>query len=253
MTATTTRTRRRRPPASAITAETPIWCPGCQAEHPASAFNRESRRFSGLARICREAQPRQRKPPQGRPATAMRNQQRWADLTYREKSLEWQRQRRKRLGATVDLQCARRRLQRIIDEWKLQGCVDCGYDDVRAIDPDHRNDGSKAGHLSRMVQLCASETRINEELAKCLPRCARCHRRVTQQQRPSAWRKAERLPPSWRRRLEAQDWNDEIKLELGCGLRLGAVAERVGLGSRARRQGRGSSDADREQSASTRD
>jgi len=146
----------------------------------------------------------------------MWNQQRWADPTYRAKSLEWQRQRRKRLGATFDLQRARRRLQRIVDEWKRTGCIDCGYGDIRAIDPDNRNDGSKAGHLSRMVQLCASEARIKEELAKCLPRCARCHRRVTQKQRPSAWRNAERLPPSWRRRLEAQDWNDEIKLDLGC-------------------------------------
>lgn len=27
---------------------------------------------------------------------------------------------------------------------------------------------------------------------------------------------AERLPPSWRRRLELQDFNDQLKLALGC-------------------------------------
>jgi hypothetical protein len=103
-----------------------------------------------------------------------------------------------------------------VDEWKRQGCADCGYDDVRAIDPDHRVDGSKDGHVSRLVQLCASEARIRAELGKCMPRCARCHRLITQQQRPCAWRTAERLPPSWRRRLDMQDWNNQIKLTRGC-------------------------------------
>jgi protein-arginine kinase activator protein McsA len=184
--------------------------------HPASAFNRESRRFSGLAGVCREAQARARQTPEGRAATARRNKKRWADPEYRAKSLEWHRARRKRLGATVDLQRARRRLQDIVDSWKRQGCVDCGYDDVRAIDPDHLDSGTKDGHVSRLVQLCASAARIEAELAKCLPRCARCHRRITQQQRPCSWRSAEKLPPSWRRRLEAQDRNDSIKLKHGC-------------------------------------
>ena len=208
--------RHRRPPSAAINPATPIWCPACEEMHPASAFNRESRRFSGLAGICREAQARVRRSPEGQAATVRRNKKRWADPEYRSKSLEWQRARRKRQGATVDLQRARRRLQNIVDEWKRQGCVDCGYEDIRAIDPDHVDSGTKDGHVSRLVQLCASAARISAELAKCLPRCARCHRRVTQQQRACAWRSAEKLPPSWRRRLEAQDRNDEIKLQRGC-------------------------------------
>ena len=216
MTSHAPRKRHRRPPADDITPETPIWCPACETTHPPSAFNRESRRFSGLAGICREAQARARRTPRGVAATVARNKRRWADPEYRAKSREWQRERRRRQGATVDLQRARRRLQAIVDEWKQQGCVDCGYTDIRAIDPDHLDSGTKDGHVSRLVQLCASAARIREELAKCLPRCARCHRLITQQQRPCAWRTATRLPPSWRRRLEAQDRNDQIRLERGC-------------------------------------
>jgi hypothetical protein len=215
-TATQTRKRRRRPPASEITPETPIWCPACQCEHPASAFNRETRRFSGRSGICREAQAAARKTPKALASTKRRNKKRWADPDYRAKALEHQRRRRRERGASADLQRARRRLQRIVDEWKRQGCIDCGYDDIRAIDPDHRDGQIKAGHVSRLVQLCASAERIRAELAKCVPRCARCHRRVTQQQRPCKWRTAEKLPPSWRRRLTMQDCNDLIKLMNGC-------------------------------------
>ena len=34
--------RRKRPPAAEVTPETPIWCPWCEEEHPASAFNKEA-------------------------------------------------------------------------------------------------------------------------------------------------------------------------------------------------------------------
>jgi hypothetical protein len=208
--------RRRRPPAAEVTPQTPIWCPACQEEHLASAFNKDRRRFSGLSVICRRAQAEARKTPEAKAATQERNKRRWADPEYRSKSLKDQRARRERLGATVDLRRARTRLQRIVEEWKQQGCVDCGYDDIRAIDPDHLDNATKDGHVSRLVQLCASAARIRAELEKCVPRCARCHRRITQQQRPCAWRTAEKLPPSWRRRLDFQDRNDAIKLGRGC-------------------------------------
>ena len=107
-------------------------------------------------------------------------------------------------------------MQAIVDEWKRSGCVDCGYSDTRAIDPDHVHPDEKQGNLSRMVQLCVSASRIRAELAKCVPRCARCHRRDTWTRRPSRWRSESRLPASWRRRLELQDFNDQLKMALGC-------------------------------------
>ena len=120
------------------------------------------------------------------------------------------------LGATYELSRSRARLQALVIAWKEQGCIDCGYNDVRAIEPDHMPDAVKAGNLSRMVQMCASEQRIHAELDKCLPRCVRCHRRITQRRRPSVWRSADQLPPSWQRRLDIQDLNDKLKMIFGC-------------------------------------
>lgn len=105
----------RRPLADAITPDTPIWCPACQEEHPASDFNKESRQYSGLAGICRTAQAAARRTPEGRSATSARNRRRWDDPQYRAKSIEWHRQRRERNGATADLRRARLRLHRIVD------------------------------------------------------------------------------------------------------------------------------------------
>lgn len=212
---TAPRRRHRRPPAAEVTPETPIWCPACQRYQPASDFNRESRRYSGLSNICRVAWARKRQEPNERLRTAARNKVRWADRDYRERTLEASRTRRKTLGQQ-DLRRARARLQRIVEEWKRDGCVDCGYDDIRAIDPDHVDPLTKFGHLSRMVQMCASAARIRAELQKCVPRCARCHRLRTQQQRYSKNRRSARIPPSWARRIQMQDANDVIKMANGC-------------------------------------
>lgn len=208
--------RHRRPPASEIAPDTPIWCPACQDDHPASAFNKESRRYSGLHGICREAQARKRRTPEGKAKTRERNRRRWANSEYREASKEWQRARRRRIGASTDLKRARARLQDIVDDWKAQGCVDCGYEDIRAIEPDHVDPSHKHDNVSRMVTMCASAARIRAELEKCEPRCVRCHRKVTAEQRPNSWRTRSQLPPSWQRRLEHQDRVDALKLAWGC-------------------------------------
>lgn len=165
----TSHRRRRRPPAAEITADTPIWCPACQAEHPSTAFNKESRRFSGLAGVCREAQATARQTAEGRAATRRRNKRRWGDPEYRDKSLEWQRARRRRQGANIDLQRARRRLQAIVDERKRQGCVDCGYGVVPAIDPDHVDSGTKEGHESRWCSYAPRRLGFEPNLRRAVP------------------------------------------------------------------------------------
>ena len=68
-------------------------------------------------------QRRARQTQVGEEITVRRNKRRWADASYRDKSKEWNRRRRKRLGATHDLRRARQRLQSIVNEWKLQGCM----------------------------------------------------------------------------------------------------------------------------------
>lgn len=208
--------RRRRPPADQIGPDTPIWCPACQREHPAAAFNKEARRYSGLHGICREAQRIKRQLPSEQAKREARDKRRWEDPEYRAKSKEWQRARRRRLGAGHDLKRARSRLTAVVARWKESGCIDCGYADTRAIDPDHRLLGTKSVTVSRMIQLCASVARIEAELEKCEPRCARCHRARTKTQLPSANRDLVKLPPSWQRRIEFQDRNDQMKLMRGC-------------------------------------
>ena len=129
-------TRHKRPPAADITPETPIWCPACQQEHPASAFNKESRKYSGLHGVCRETERQARQMPEAVAKTAERNKRRWADPEYREKTSQWRKDLASRRGATYQLKKSRARLQAIVIEWKQQGCTDCGYSDVRAMEPD---------------------------------------------------------------------------------------------------------------------
>lgn len=209
------RKRHRRPPADEIRPDTPIWCPACEEYQPASDFNKESRRISGLSNRCRRAQAAYRQTPEGRAQTQSRNKKRSANPDYRAKMAAAGR-RWRQINGKDQLIRSRQRLQDIVDEWKAAGCVDCGCGDIRAIDPDHLDGEQKAGHVSRMVQLCVAADRLRAELAKCVPRCARCHRLITQSQRPNSWRSMERLPPSWKRRLEMQDRNDAIKLARGC-------------------------------------
>ncbi|WP_370074996.1 hypothetical protein, partial [Nocardioides sp.] len=164
------RKRYRRPPAHEVQAATPIWCPGCEAMRVAADFGIERRRFSGLKTRCRDCEAAARQTPEGRERTRRHNEKRYANPEYRATALAAARERRK-LKGKEDLRKSRARLQTIVDEWKSEGCVDCGYADVRAIDPDHLDGNLKSGHVSRLVQMCASERRIRAELAKCVPRC----------------------------------------------------------------------------------
>lgn len=207
--------RVARPPASQVRPDTPIWCRHCRVTHPAIEFAKNASKFSGLATYCKAATRERARTPEGRVAASKRAQRRWESVEYQEKSRAWQQARRTRLGANHDLKRARARLKSIVDAWKASGCVDCGYSDVRALDPDHLDPATKLGNLSRMVQLCASEARIRAELAKCVVRCARCHRRRTFE-RPAKNRQARRLPPSWARIIAVQDWSDAMKIARGC-------------------------------------
>lgn len=62
-----------------------------------------------------------------------------------------------------------------IDEYKVaRGCVDCGYNaHPVALDLDHVT-GTK--HKNVTLMMGYSRERLQEELAKCVVRCANCHR-----------------------------------------------------------------------------
>lgn len=55
-------------------------------------------------------------------------------------------------------------------------CVDCNKNDFRVIDFDHINPKNKFLEVSQMIQRSFAVKRIIDEIKKCEPRCANCHR-----------------------------------------------------------------------------
>ena len=72
-----------------------------------------------------------------------------------------------------------------IDQYKIQhGCVDCGFrKDPVALDFDHTNPASKVANVSALLR-SAHWDAVLAELAKCLVRCANCHRIKTHRSPP---------------------------------------------------------------------
>lgn len=59
-------------------------------------------------------------------------------------------------------------------------CIDCGESDVRVLEFDHVR-GNKVANISDMVSSNrVGFRRLEDEIAKCVVRCANCHRRKTQ-------------------------------------------------------------------------
>ena len=61
---------------------------------------------------------------------------------------------------------------------RARSCVDCGERDTCVFEFDHVQ-GAKCSDISLMVHRGLSWRRIEKELAKCVIRCANCHRRKT--------------------------------------------------------------------------
>jgi len=77
---------------------------------------------------------------------------------------------------------ARRRAEsrrRAVEYLLAHPCVDCGERDIVVLQFDHLRD--KSFDLSAMIASGTSWARIETEIAKCVVRCANCHRRVTAQ------------------------------------------------------------------------
>lgn len=112
---------------------------------------------------------------------------------YYRRTVETQRVRR---YALADKYTARNR-QLILDYLANHPCVDCGEADVMVLEFDHVR-GTKEHDVTTMVGDCFSIDRIKAEIAKCVVRCANCHRRKTMFER-----KMYRAVPS--RRVVAHD------------------------------------------------
>ena len=60
-----------------------------------------------------------------------------------------------------------------------RGCVDCGEDDPRCLDLDHRPGVQKVMSVAEMISTGQALERVLHELTKCDVRCANCHRKAT--------------------------------------------------------------------------
>ncbi|MEO6204554.1 MAG: hypothetical protein ABIO67_04120 [Mycobacteriales bacterium] len=94
----------------------------------------------------------------------------------------------------------RRRLAELLAS---ASCLDCGEDDLRVLDFDHRPDSSKRDDVATLAAMGLSWAVIEAEIEKCDVRCANCHRRRTCE-RAGWWKQAvwEQRPTSEKRLLD---------------------------------------------------
>jgi len=70
------------------------------------------------------------------------------------------------------------RNRRFIFDYLLKNsCIDCGENDPRVLEFDHRE--NKTANVSDLLKRVTSLEKIQEEVKKCDVRCANCHRRKT--------------------------------------------------------------------------
>lgn len=66
----------------------------------------------------------------------------------------------------------------VIEYLKSHPCVDCGEEDLLVLDFDHVS-GTKLSSISQMIRNGKALVHFQAEMAKCVVRCANCHRRKT--------------------------------------------------------------------------
>lgn len=71
--------------------------------------------------------------------------------------------------------------QKVYEYLKKHPCIDCGESDIVVLDFDHVKDEKFMG-VSRMINSVYKWSRIQQEIEKCVIRCANCHRRKTARQ-----------------------------------------------------------------------
>lgn len=75
---------------------------------------------------------------------------------------------------------ARQRIRRFLyDYLSKHPCVDCGESHPATLDFDHTDDRDRKFHICRASAEGYSIESIEQEIEKCVVRCANCHRKRT--------------------------------------------------------------------------
>lgn len=90
-------------------------------------------------------------------------------------------------------------LERIGNHLLANPCVDCGEDDIRVLDFDHRDGVEKTAEVMKLAKAAYSWERVSAEISKCDVRCRNCHARVTY----------ERIGDNWRSRMRDRSSADD--------------------------------------------
>jgi hypothetical protein len=141
-------------------------CPNCGATKPWSAYSsRQVGEFHPVS-YCRKCQ------------------RRYCKLHYRKNSDKHNRGRYQR--RQTERKDNREFVWRYLE---THPCIDCGECDIVVLEFDHVS-GKKVSEVSILVSRSGSRRQIEEEMAKCVVRCANCHRRKTASQ--LGWKVAQR-------------------------------------------------------------
>lgn len=130
-------------------------CPRCTTEKPRAEFGANSARSDGLQTYCKDC-------------TNAYNSQYYA--TNEKLRLRTKDKNRKTYA---------RNREYIFQFLSTRSCVDCGEDDPIVLEFDHVDPSNKAADISNLVRHRVSLAKLQEEIDKCVVRCANCHRRKT--------------------------------------------------------------------------
>ena len=152
-------TKNRRSNLPAHEPKTEKYCSHCAEVKNRSCFRVHSSRYDGLQSLCRDCEDK--------------NKAQW----YREN-----------IETVLPKLKARKKLKingkkRIVAEYLLSHpCVDCGETDIVVLDFDHVK-GVKKANIATLMSNQSSFEKLEEEIEKCVVRCANCHRRKTSKER----------------------------------------------------------------------
>ncbi len=85
---------------------------------------------------------------------------------------------KKKYRAKMNLKKRERMYRWLLEYYREHPCVTCGEEDPLVLEFDHTNADLKMIEVSKLVNQWSIE-KIQEEVQKCVVRCANCHRRKT--------------------------------------------------------------------------